>query len=399
MMKLVDRRTCKPSRHPIILRVLLLLSLAAPLCGCESIPRNSPGSPTAHGSEILRYADVIPLTVDNISTYRGEPVSIQPTRARLEKAAPEDLISPGDFINVRIFESRDQALFGSAVTGGTQFGPLYVSPLGFVDIPFVGKIKAADKSLAEFASQIKEKAAPISFRPEVIVTFVSNQASTITISGGVKAPGRYSLLDGVRTALDAVDRAGGPAGQPYQVDVVLRRNSEVRRIPLWDIINGADFPLQRGDDLVLVDAPRLVTGLGAIAKSGNYPLPRPDTNLIEMLGDVGGLIDQQSDRTGVVIFRSNTAAFPTSQSEASGPAHNAQIAGAEVARPVFFTLDLSQPVSMVVAQQFHVQAGDVLYVTDAPVSDIMKYLAPILRAVSIGRSISSSAGVVIGSGN
>ena len=53
------------------------------------------------------------------------------------------------------------------------------------------------------------------------------------------------------------------------------------------------------------------------------------------------------------------------------------------ARARVFRLDLFQPVSIFVAQQFGVQARDVIYVTNAPLYEYDKALTAIYRTFSI----------------
>ena len=47
--------------------------------------------------------------------------------------------------------------------------------------------------------------------PQVIVEFVADRTHTVMVSGDVKNPGRVSILEGVRSVVDAINRAGGPA--------------------------------------------------------------------------------------------------------------------------------------------------------------------------------------------
>ena len=53
------------------------------------------------------------------------------------------------------------------------------------------------------------------------------------------------------------------------------------------------------------------------------------------------------------------------------------------ARARVFRLDLGQPVSIFVAQQFGMQARDVVYVTNAPLYEYNKILTAIYRTFSI----------------
>ena len=46
--------------------------------------------------------------------------------------------------------------------------------------------------------------------PEVIVEFDAPRTHTVMVSGDVKNPGRVSMLEDVRTVVDAINKAGGP---------------------------------------------------------------------------------------------------------------------------------------------------------------------------------------------
>jgi len=86
---------------------------------------------------------------------------------------------------------------------------------------------------------------------------------------------------------------------------------------------------------------------------------------IEALGTVGGLADQRANKTGVYVFRmGDLQKNPT-------------------ARARVFRLDLYQPVSIFIAQQFPIQARDVIYVTNAPLYEYDKILTSIYRTFSI----------------
>src|SRR5258708_28925701 len=109
----------------------------------------------------------------------------------------------------------------------------------------------------------------------------------------------------------------------------------------------------------------LFRSLGAVMKSGNVEMTKANLSLLEALGNVGGLKDERANKTGVYVFR-------------MGDLQNNPTARARV-----FRLDLFQPVSIFVAQQFPFQARDVIYVTNAPLYEYHKILTTIYRTFSI----------------
>jgi len=223
----------------------------------------------------------------------------------------------------------------------------------------------------------------------VIVEFVADRSNTVMVSGDVKTPGRMSLLEGTRTVVDAINRAGGLANPPSsstpgaaptptgatQYEVVLRRRGEVILDKQFaDLLAGADVGIQKGDEIVVRPNFQAYTVLGAVTKAGNVPLTKGNMSLLEALGEVGGLSDQRANKTGVYLFRMGDIK--------ENPSVRARV----------FRLDLMQPVSIFVAQQFGMQSRDVIYVTNAPLYEYDKVLTAIYRTfsiISVGRGIST----------
>ena len=121
---------------------------------------------------------------------------------------------------------------------------------------------------------------------------------------------------------------------------------------------------------------RVFTVLGAVVKSGNVEMTKHNLSLIEALGQVGGLNDLRANKTGVYVFRM------------------ADLQNNPAARARVFRLDLLQPVSMFIGQQFGLQARDVVYVTNAPLYEYDKILTSIYRTFSIISVIRSTGTAV-----
>jgi len=64
--------------------------------------------------------------------------------------------------------------------------------------------------------------------------------------------------------------------------VVVRRQGQViLTAQLSDLLAGDDIPVQQGDEIVVRPNPRVFTVLGAVQKSGNYDMPKPNVSLLE----------------------------------------------------------------------------------------------------------------------
>jgi polysaccharide export outer membrane protein len=148
--------------------------------------------------------------------------------------------------------------------------------------------------------------------------------------------------------------------------VIVRRDGQVILTAQYsDLLAGSDIPVQKNDEIVVRPNSRVFTVLGAVQKAGNVELTKGNLTLLEALGQVGGLTDERANKTGVFVFR-------------MGDLQNTPGGRARV-----FRLDLNQPVSIFVAQQFGMQARDVVFVTNAPLYEYNKIASALYRTFSI----------------
>lgn len=347
----------------------IVLGLGIGLTGCQVVPGDGPwmGGAQAGSTEALPF-DVIDLTPTSVVAYRPLASVDRPSvTSRLSAGGGHVAVAPGDVLKVRIFEPYEGSIFPTIQRPGADLGTQRVGDDGTISIPYVGSVAVAGLDLSQIeqriAGQLKGKAQD----PQVIVEFVADRSHTVMVSGDVKNPGRVSLLDGTRSVVDAINRAGGPFNLPAaQAEAVVRRNGQVILTAQYsELLAGADIAVQKNDEIVLRPNSRIFTVLGAVQKSGNVELTKPNLTLLEALGQVGGLSDERANKTGVFVFR-------------LGDIQNIPGARARV-----FRLDLGQPVSIFVAQQFGMQARDVVYVTNAPLYEYNKILSAVYRTFSV----------------
>jgi polysaccharide export outer membrane protein len=276
-------------------------------------------------------------------------------------------VAPGDVLKVRIFEPYEGSIFPTIQRPGADLGVQRVTDQGTINVPYVGTVAVAGLDLTQIEQRIADRLKGKAQDPQVIVEFVSDRSHTVMVSGDVKNPGRVSVLEGVRSVVDAINRAGGPFNSPAaQLEVVVRRHGQVILTAQYsDLLAGADIALEKNDEIVVRPNSRTFTVLGAVQKSGNVDLSKTNMTLLEALGQVGGLTDERANKTGVFVFRMGDIQ--------NNPGSRARV----------FRLDLSQPVSIFVAQQFGMQARDVVYVTNAPLYEYNKIVSALYKTFSV----------------
>ncbi len=365
----------------------IVLGLGIGIAGCTALPGDGPwmGGAQQTSTEALPF-DVIDLTPTTIAAYRQATSIDRPSITSSLSAGGQVAVAPGDALKVRIFEPYEGSIFPTIQKPGADFGVQRVLDDGTINIPFVGTVRVAGLNLLQIEQRIAKQLEGKAQDPQVIVEFVADRTHTVMVSGEVKNPGRVSILEGVRSVVDAINRAGGPtagggggpggSGGASQLEVVVRRKGQVILTAQYsEVLAGGDIGIQKGDEIVIRPNSRVFTVLGAVVKSGNVEMTKHDLSLIEALGQVGGLNDMRANKTGVYIFR-------------MGDLRNNPSARARV-----FRLDLMQPVSMFVGQQFGLQPRDVVYVTNAPLYEYDKILTSIYRTFSIYGVVRSSSSV------
>jgi polysaccharide export outer membrane protein len=358
---------------PVARPVVVVLGLTFGLAGCQIVPGDGPwmGGAQTTSTEALPF-DVIDLTPTSVVAFRPPASVDRPSITSNLSAGGRILVAPGDVLRVRIFEPYEGSIFPTVQRPGADLGTQRVTDEGTINVPYVGTVPVAGLDLTQIEQRIAERLKGKAQDPQVIAEFVSDRSHTVMVSGEVKSPGRISVLDNVRSVVDAINRAGGPFGQSSQgsqinqLEVVVRRQGQVILTAQWlDLLNGADIPIEKNDEIVVRPNSRVFTVLGAVQKAGNVELTKSNLTLLEALGQVGGLTDERANKTGVFVFR-------------MGDLQNNPGARARV-----FRLDLNQPVSIFVAQQFGMQTHDVVYVTNAPLYEYNKIASALYRTFSI----------------
>jgi polysaccharide export outer membrane protein len=317
-------------------------------------------------TDVLPF-DLIDLTPTTVVAYRPPPSVDRPSTTSALSAGSHVSIAPGDVLKVRIFEPYEGSIFPTIQRPGADLGVQRVTDEGTINVPYAGTVKVAGLDLTQIEQRIASQLAGKAQDPQVIVEFVADRTHTVMVSGDVKQPGRISLLEGTRSVVDAINRAGGPNQLPAaQLEVVVRRNGQVILISQYsDLLAGGDIAVQKGDEIVVRPNSRTFTVLGAVQKAGNVELTKADLTLLEALGQVGGLTDERANKTGVFVFRMGDIQ--------NNPSTRARV----------FRLDLAQPVSIFVAQQFGMQPRDVIYVTNAPLYEYNKIISAIYRTFAV----------------
>jgi polysaccharide export outer membrane protein len=147
------------------------------------------------------------------------------------------------------------------------------------------------------------------------------------------------------------------------------RGADYYAMPLDAVIRDPrqNVPLRAGDVVTALFQPLSFTALGATGKNEEVNFEAQGITLAQALARSGGLVDSRSDAQGVFIFRLEPqAALDWPRQPVS--------ATPEGMVPVVYRVDLKNPSSFFVMQSFAINNKDILYVSNAPATELQKFL-------------------------
>jgi polysaccharide biosynthesis/export protein len=141
--------------------------------------------------------------------------------------------------------------------------------------------------------------------------------------------------------------------------------------------------LRPNDVLTLIRDPQTFIAYGATGKNAEIPFDAEGLTLSQALAKAGGLVDNRADPAGVFVFRFEPENIVRSLRPDSPLIQSGRLT------PVVYRLNLHDASSLFVAQNFHILSRDLLYVSNAPITDIEKALGIVNAAITPGVTAAS----------
>lgn len=368
--------------------VVLASAFAATLTGCGTMmPSSGPSTAavqSASQSSLLQQIKVVEL--NNAVVNRLLQIHKQNLFSETFALSANlgNAIGRGDILEVSIWEVPPALFSGTVIEqragGGAvqviRFPEQMVSHEGTISVPYAGPIPVAGRSIAQVEAEIVRRLKGKANQPQVLVRTVRNNTTNVTIVGEVVSSNRMPLTARKERLLDALAAAGGVRQAVNKMTLQLTRGQRVHSLPLDVIIRDPrqNITLQPDDVVTLLFQPLSFTALGATGKNEEVNFETQGISLVQALGRVGGLQDSRADAKGVFIFRFESP-------DVLGITENNTNTNPEGKVPVIYTIDLKNPATFFLAQNFLIENKDILYVSNAPAADLQKFLNMVVSAI------------------
>ncbi len=392
----------------------LVIALGSTLAACGlGLPGSAPTSLQLEGS--VQNADfsfqLVPVNARVVSILQGyRPGSLSASFRSTGGYAASNALHPGDFIALTIYETGGSTLFpppsatpnfapnggyspNSVPAGNSTVPAQAVEADGTINVPFVGRVRVAGRTPGQVARTIEEQLKGKAVNPQVIVSLVNNASNTATVGGDVAQPRPVPLSLRGERLLDVIAAAGGAKAAAYDTYVEIVRHGVSGKVLLQTVVrNPAENIIVRpNDQIFLTRSPRSFAVLGASQKPALFAFETERVTLAEAIARAGGPVDQVGDASGIYLFRFEP--LPLAQDlmrEAGIPIPEGP---QPEFVPVLYRLSLQQAEGYFYAQSMQMRDKDVVLISNAEATQLLKLLAVAKGFSGIASDISKTTWV------
>ena len=384
----------------------VVVAAALGLAGCSLVPGSGPSrdsiteAGTTSGAEAparIALIDIDDFVLDTLARrsapgLRGSFGDHRPPASQM--------IGVGDALQITIWEAAAGGLFSSPV--GDRVSPGSHSALipeqlvgrdGSVTVPYAGRIQVAGRTQQQVEAAIGERLRGKAIEPQVLVNVARNTSNTVTVSGEVANGARVPLTLRGDRVMDVIATAGGFRSPVHETIISLTRDGRTARAPLQVLLDspGENIYVRSGDTIVVERTPRTFTVAGATGANVVAHFDARGITLEEAIGKAGGLQDLRADPQGVFVLRY----------EPSTLAREFPMVDPDLLRsnpvPVAYHFDMRDPKGLFLARRFAMRDKDILYVSNAPLTEVSKIIqlfTMVTQPAITGASIAASSGAI-----
>jgi polysaccharide export outer membrane protein len=347
------------------LQASLVMSISALslVAGCTSLPQGA-----ALRADITENAD----TIEGDMAFYPVTKALLPAVAAWPRVNPEasagwpsaqqgslgQIISPGDTVDLKIWDNQDNSLLLASGQRTTSLGPMTVSPSGRIFVPYVGDVRVSGMGPDRARAVLQDQLMQISPSAQVQLALVVGRQNTVDLVSGVARPGSFPMTDRNFSVLALISQGGGVASSLRNPRVKLLRGQKTYMTSLERLFADPriDSVLTGGDKVIVEQDKRFFLSLGAAGKEEIVYFDREKITALEAISMIGGIADTRADPKGILVLRE----YP----------REAVSAGARGPRNqrVVFAIDMTNADGLFSAKNLEIQPGDVVLATESVVT-------------------------------
>ena len=336
------------------------------LAGCTELPGGGPTS-----AEFIRQAQqadadfaLYPVTRAFLPVVAKWPSAGTERKLgwiRHRKGANNQIIQPGDRLNIRIWDSSDNSLLTSTGQKEIALPDIRVAANGTIFLPYVGNVSVVGLSPDLARERVQEALEGIVPSAQVQLDMTEGRNNSVDLVSGVLNPGTYPMPDRNYTVMGLIAAGGGISERLNNPQIRLMRGGRLYGTSVNSLLSdpSLDTRLKGGDRVFVEEDERYFLSFGATGTEAIHIFTRDRMSAMDAIAAMGGVNDSKADPKGLLVLRE----YPPS---AVRPGNR----GPRRTR-VVFTLNLTTPDGLFSARNFEINSGDLVMATESPINDLL----------------------------
>ncbi|WP_248310324.1 polysaccharide biosynthesis/export family protein [Bosea sp. 117] len=341
---------------------------------------------------------LIPVDDQVISVLRRRAADTSLSSFGDRRASGDYKVGVGDAVTVTIWEAGSGGLFSApAVREGQIPGSRQatipeqiVGRDGAITVPYAGRVQVAGRHTSEIERSIEQTLDGKAIQPQVLVTITRPLSNTVTVVGEGAAGARIPLSPKGDRILDILASAGGNRVDVNESFIQLTRDSRTARVAMTKVAADPreNIYLRPGDVLTVIRDPQIFFAVGAVGRNAEIPFNAEGITLGQAIAKAGGLLDFRADPDGVFVFRLEKPEIARALTEVTPEMMT--MGGVRVA----YAFNMRETSGIFAASQFRIFNRDVIFVSNAILSDVQKVAqlfnmitSPVAQGASIANAV------------
>ncbi|PIQ31882.1 MAG: hypothetical protein COS35_06655 [Zetaproteobacteria bacterium CG02_land_8_20_14_3_00_50_9] len=241
---------------------------------------------------------------------------------------------------------------------------------GTIFYPYVGIMHVAGKTMEEVRQELTQRLSKYIEQPQVDVRVAAFRSQLVYVSGQINKAGSLAVTDKPLTVVDAIALSDGIMADADLQHATLTRNGETYEIDLFSLYGRGNSSLNAvllGGDVLNIPDNQLnkVFVMGEVTKPSTMFVRNGKLTLAEAISDAQDF-GAAANPGQIYVIRGKRSSGEVSLDTTKGLASVDRFD--EKAKLEIFHLDASSPDALLLADQFHLQARDVVYVSPTELS-------------------------------
>lgn len=349
-----------------------LMLAAALVGGCALAPGQhmDTGSLRNDDSDLGSRVDLVQITPKLIAMDQAAAQKVTVPSALLDYRPPAYHIGPGDVLYITVWDHPELTAPAGPQQQIYANGRL-VRPDGTLYYPFVGSIKVAGMTLEQLRAYIAQKLATYVEQPQVDINIIKFDSKRVWLNGAFQNPGIQPITVTPLTLAEALGTAKPNPAEADLSDLTLNRDGVDYHLDINALRHSmhgpADIYLKAGDHIFLsYNDHHQIYVMGEVERPQALTFKTSSMSLSQALGEVGGLNQVTSKGKAIYVIRG--------------------VADLEKQPAKVFQLNARSAAAFILADNFHLQPGDVIFVGAAGVTRWNRFLSQLLPLTAILRN-------------